>query len=145
MSASSYPNRDVFIGRIRSPRGTSHHIFRRPIATRVSEAPSAVRPGTSRCTPSRVGSSSSGCCSAEILGWDQAATDREIEHYEARVSAGRESQTQPDDRTADAARMGAADVRRLGQDFDETSSASKEDPQAQVVSLDDRRQADPSD
>jgi glycerol-3-phosphate dehydrogenase len=36
---------------------------------------------------------------------------REIAHYEARVAAERESQDQPDDRTADAARLGAPDVR----------------------------------
>ena len=46
-----------------------------------------------------------------ILGWDDAALQREIQHYEARVRAERESQQQPDDRTADAARMGAPDVR----------------------------------
>jgi glycerol-3-phosphate dehydrogenase len=47
----------------------------------------------------------------EVLGWDEATIAREIQHYEARVAAERESQTQPDDRTADAARMGAPDVR----------------------------------
>jgi glycerol-3-phosphate dehydrogenase len=46
-----------------------------------------------------------------ILGWDGATADREIEHYRARVRAERESQGQPDDNTADAARMGAPDVR----------------------------------
>jgi glycerol-3-phosphate dehydrogenase len=45
------------------------------------------------------------------LGWDSAATEREIAHYEARVAAERDSQRQPDDATADAARMGAEDVR----------------------------------
>lgn len=48
---------------------------------------------------------------AEILGWDEATTRREIDHYEARVRAELDSQRQPDDRTADAARMGAPDVR----------------------------------
>ena len=47
----------------------------------------------------------------EILGWDRATAGREIEHYEARVRAELDSQKQPDDRTADAARMGAPDVR----------------------------------
>lgn len=47
----------------------------------------------------------------EILGWDDAAIAREIEHYLARVAAERESQEKPDDHTADAARMGAPDVR----------------------------------
>ena len=46
-----------------------------------------------------------------ILGWDHAASAREIDHYRARVAAERESQGQPDDNTADAARMGAPDVR----------------------------------
>ena len=36
---------------------------------------------------------------------------REIEHYLARVAAERESQRMPDDLTADAARLGAPDVR----------------------------------
>lgn len=48
---------------------------------------------------------------AEVLGWDQATVAREIEHYEARVRAELDSQAKPDDRTADAARMGAPDVR----------------------------------
>ncbi len=47
----------------------------------------------------------------EVLGWDAATTAREIEHYDARVAAELESQQMPDDRTADAARMGARDVR----------------------------------
>jgi glycerol-3-phosphate dehydrogenase len=47
----------------------------------------------------------------EVLGWDAETTAREIEHYEARVAAELESQKMPDDRTADAARMGARDVR----------------------------------
>lgn len=47
----------------------------------------------------------------EILGWDPATVQREINHYEARVRAELDSQRQPDDHTADAARMGASDVR----------------------------------
>jgi glycerol-3-phosphate dehydrogenase len=47
----------------------------------------------------------------EVLGWDDERIAREIEHYEARVAAELESQQMPDDRTADAARMGARDVR----------------------------------
>jgi glycerol-3-phosphate dehydrogenase len=47
----------------------------------------------------------------EVHGWDDATVAREIEHYEARVAAEVESQKMPDDRTADAARMGARDVR----------------------------------
>jgi glycerol-3-phosphate dehydrogenase len=47
----------------------------------------------------------------EVLGWDEDDTAAELAHYEARVEAERESQRMPDDRTADAARMGARDVR----------------------------------
>lgn len=46
-----------------------------------------------------------------LLGWDEATARREVEHYEARVRAELDSQRQPDDHTADAARMGAPDVR----------------------------------
>ena len=45
------------------------------------------------------------------LGWDADTAAREIEHYRARVEAELDSQSQPDDNTADAARMGAPDVR----------------------------------
>jgi glycerol-3-phosphate dehydrogenase len=45
------------------------------------------------------------------LGWTQERTAREVEHYAARVDAERESQRMPDDHTADAARLGAPDVR----------------------------------
>ncbi len=48
---------------------------------------------------------------APLLGWDAAHADREVEHYRLRVRAERESQEQIDDRTADAARLGAPDVR----------------------------------
>jgi glycerol-3-phosphate dehydrogenase len=48
---------------------------------------------------------------AGVLGWDAERTAREVEHYGARVAAERESQRMPDDRTADAARLGAPDVR----------------------------------
>lgn len=51
---------------------------------------------------------------APLLDWDDATISREIEHYEKRVEAERESQTMPTDRTADAARLGADDVRTLG-------------------------------
>ncbi|MGW4238461.1 glycerol-3-phosphate dehydrogenase/oxidase [Streptomyces sp. NPDC004749] len=47
---------------------------------------------------------------APVLGWDADQVDREVEHYEKRVEAERESQRQPDDRTADAARLGAPDI-----------------------------------
>ncbi|GAA1920562.1 glycerol-3-phosphate dehydrogenase/oxidase [Streptomyces sodiiphilus] len=47
---------------------------------------------------------------AGVLGWDREQVDLEVEHYEKRVEAERESQLQPDDRTADAARLGAPDT-----------------------------------
>ncbi|GAA1181829.1 glycerol-3-phosphate dehydrogenase/oxidase [Streptomyces hebeiensis] len=47
---------------------------------------------------------------APVLGWGADQVDREVEHYEKRVEAERESQRQPDDRTADAARLGAPDI-----------------------------------
>ncbi|MEO7261252.1 MAG: glycerol-3-phosphate dehydrogenase C-terminal domain-containing protein, partial [Jatrophihabitantaceae bacterium] len=47
---------------------------------------------------------------AAHLGWDEVHTATEVEHYLARVAAERESQEQPDDATADAARLGAADI-----------------------------------
>jgi glycerol-3-phosphate dehydrogenase len=48
---------------------------------------------------------------APLLGWDGAAVEREVAHYRSRVAAERESQQMPDDQTADAARLGAEDVR----------------------------------
>ena len=48
---------------------------------------------------------------APILGWGSADVDREVEHYRKRVDAERESQHQPNDLAADAARLGAPDVR----------------------------------
>ncbi|MBW2694094.1 MAG: glycerol-3-phosphate dehydrogenase, partial [Deltaproteobacteria bacterium] len=51
---------------------------------------------------------------AETLGWSPEARERELSHYRARVAAERESQEQHDDRTADAARLGAPDVRTSG-------------------------------
>ncbi len=49
----------------------------------------------------------------EVLGWDAARRSREIDNYRARVDAERESQSMPDDLTADAARLGAPDVRAV--------------------------------
>ncbi|MEM9173667.1 MAG: FAD-dependent oxidoreductase, partial [Myxococcota bacterium] len=68
----------------------------------------------------------------EVLGWDEATRDREIAHYEARVQAERESQEQRDDQSADAARIGAPDVRRGGVDAD----------RAPVIPLEAARRAD---
>ncbi|WP_072807283.1 glycerol-3-phosphate dehydrogenase/oxidase [Rhodococcoides yunnanense] len=48
---------------------------------------------------------------APVLGWSDAHIAEEIEHYRLRVLAERDSQQQPDDDTADAARLGAPDVR----------------------------------
>lgn len=48
---------------------------------------------------------------APVLGWGADDIELEVEHYAARVAAELESQDQPDDSTADAARMGAPDVR----------------------------------
>jgi glycerol-3-phosphate dehydrogenase len=45
-----------------------------------------------------------------VLGWSDGQIAVEIEHYQQRVAAERESQEMPDDETADAARLGAADV-----------------------------------
>jgi glycerol-3-phosphate dehydrogenase len=45
-----------------------------------------------------------------VLGWTEAQRANEVDHYLKRVEAERESQTMPDDETADAARMGADDV-----------------------------------
>ncbi|MEU6624753.1 glycerol-3-phosphate dehydrogenase/oxidase [Streptomyces litmocidini] len=47
---------------------------------------------------------------APVLGWDERQIEKEVEHYEKRVEAERESQRQPDDLTADAARLGAPDI-----------------------------------
>jgi glycerol-3-phosphate dehydrogenase len=52
----------------------------------------------------------------DVLGWDDVARKREVDHYLARVAAERESQRMADDRTADAARLGAPDVRGYGAD-----------------------------
>ena len=46
-----------------------------------------------------------------VLGWDAGTRQREVDHYLARVAAERESQRMPDDLTADAARLGAPEIR----------------------------------
>ncbi|MBC9225776.1 FAD-dependent oxidoreductase [Aeromicrobium sp. 636] len=51
---------------------------------------------------------------AEALDWSDAHREREVDHYLKRVEAELESQTMPDDETADAARMGAPDVVPVG-------------------------------
>ena len=45
-----------------------------------------------------------------VLGWSADQVDKEVRHYQARVEAERNSQLQPDDKSADAARMGAPDI-----------------------------------
>jgi len=50
----------------------------------------------------------------EILGWSDERRDREVEYYRRRVAAERDSQTQPDDTTADAARMAGGEELGLG-------------------------------
>ncbi|WP_433506578.1 glycerol-3-phosphate dehydrogenase/oxidase [Pseudonocardia halophobica] len=47
---------------------------------------------------------------APVLDWTEEQKAKEVEHYRGRVAAERESQTMPDDATADSARMGAPDV-----------------------------------
>ncbi len=44
------------------------------------------------------------------LGWDASRQTQEVDYYNARVQAERESQEQPDDATADAARLLAPDI-----------------------------------
>jgi glycerol-3-phosphate dehydrogenase len=60
-------------------------------------------------------------CAAEVaalmapdLGWDAGTRLREVAHFRARVTAERESQRMPDDQSADAARLGAPDIRGAG-------------------------------
>jgi glycerol-3-phosphate dehydrogenase len=48
---------------------------------------------------------------APVLGWDEDSVLAEVEHYRLRVAAERESQRMPDDLAADAARLGAPDIR----------------------------------
>jgi glycerol-3-phosphate dehydrogenase len=48
---------------------------------------------------------------APVLGWDEAAIDREVETYRARVEAEIMSQAQPDDASADALRAAAPEAR----------------------------------
>ncbi|WP_306839616.1 glycerol-3-phosphate dehydrogenase/oxidase [Catenuloplanes nepalensis] len=57
-----------------------------------------------------------------VLGWDEEVRAREVEHYLARVAAERQSQLMPDDLTADAARLGAADVRGFAADRNEADA-----------------------
>jgi len=47
---------------------------------------------------------------ADVLGWSADQVDKEVRHYRARIEAERNSQRQPDDKSADAARMGAPEI-----------------------------------
>ncbi|WP_199038675.1 glycerol-3-phosphate dehydrogenase/oxidase [Glycomyces salinus] len=49
----------------------------------------------------------------EVLGWEEPRRAREVEVYLRRVEAERRSQQQPDDDAAEAARLAAAEIRRL--------------------------------
>ncbi|WP_132876042.1 glycerol-3-phosphate dehydrogenase [Tamaricihabitans halophyticus] len=48
---------------------------------------------------------------SDVLGWDEATIQREVEVYTARVDAERDSQQQPDDHAADARRSAAPEAR----------------------------------
>ena len=50
---------------------------------------------------------------APVLGWTPEQTQREIDSYQARVHAERLSQTEPDDESAEKARLEAPEVRDL--------------------------------
>ncbi|MBO0897956.1 MULTISPECIES: glycerol-3-phosphate dehydrogenase/oxidase [Arthrobacter] len=50
---------------------------------------------------------------APILNWSPERVEQEVAHYEARVEAERRSQEQPDDVSADAARLKAHDIAPL--------------------------------
>ena len=47
------------------------------------------------------------------LGWSEEQIRDEVDHYRARVDAERDAQRQPDDRSADAARLSAPDIVEL--------------------------------
>ena len=47
---------------------------------------------------------------AGVLGWSEEQTVKEISHYLARIDAEHASQQQPDDETADSARLGAPEI-----------------------------------
>ena len=61
---------------------------------------------------------------AGVLDWDEETIEREVNHYLLRVEAERASQRQPDDHTADAARLGAPDIIPLRGDPSERGNPS---------------------
>ena len=84
-------------------------------ATRVPGISTTCSPGVpgSRSRPSTAASTAAPVAAAlmaPVLGWSTAQTEREVEHYLARVKAERLSQEQPDDQTADTARLGAPEI-----------------------------------
>jgi glycerol-3-phosphate dehydrogenase len=50
---------------------------------------------------------------ANVLGWDEEQKKHEVELYLSRVAAERDSQTKPDDETAETARLEAPDIAAL--------------------------------
>ena len=64
---------------------------------------------------------------ARVLDWDDGTIEREVDHYLLRVEAERASQRQPDDHTADAARLGAPDIVPLRGDPSNQGGASGRD------------------
>jgi glycerol-3-phosphate dehydrogenase len=50
---------------------------------------------------------------ATVLGWDEEQKKHEVELYLSRVAAERDSQTKPDDETAETARLEAPDIAAL--------------------------------
>ncbi|WP_437584220.1 glycerol-3-phosphate dehydrogenase/oxidase [Paramicrobacterium sp. CJ85] len=50
---------------------------------------------------------------AEVLGWDDAKKESEVQYYLQRVAAERASQEQPDDESADRVRLEAPDISQV--------------------------------
>jgi glycerol-3-phosphate dehydrogenase len=48
---------------------------------------------------------------APVLGWDEAAVQREIAHYRARLTAESAAHSMPDDEAADSVRSSVRDLR----------------------------------
>jgi glycerol-3-phosphate dehydrogenase len=71
---------------------------------------------------------------ARVLDWDEERVSREIDNYRMRVQAERDSQEQPDDLSADAARLGAPDLR----------DGRPEGPVMRLVDSDDAGASDPT-
>ena len=65
-----------------------------------------------------------------VLGWNADTLKRELDYYDARVAAEINSQNQPDDHTADDARLGALDVR-LGERADQRVVQLVKDPDSE--------------